>query len=72
MNSSKLIEKFFKVDTSNFLDFDNYKKPLERGLWILWVAKERLGTKRLTAEQIASIIKDVRGAGFMGLLLMAN
>ena len=62
-NSSAEIElqkKFREVDTSDFPDFYVYKKPLEMGLWILWVAKEKLGIKRLTAEQIASIIRDVK------------
>jgi len=41
-------------------DFHNYKTPLERGLWVLWVSKEKLGIKRLDAEQIASIIREVK------------
>lgn len=55
----ELFKKFVEVDTSDFPDFDSYKKPLERGLWILWVAKEKLEIKTLTTEQIASIIRDV-------------
>jgi len=53
-------KRFAEVDTADFPDFYSYEKPLEKGLWILWVAKEKLGTKRLTAEEIASVIRDVR------------
>lgn len=53
-------KRFVEVDTSDFPDFYRYEKPLERGLWILWVAKDRLQIKRLTAEQIASVIRDVK------------
>jgi len=60
MNESELIGKFSKTDTSDFPDFDYCKKPLERGLWVLWVAKEKLGIKKLTAEQIATVIIDVK------------
>jgi len=56
---TELIEKFTKVDTSAYPDFYNFPKPLEMGLWILWVAKDSLQIKRLTAEQIAEIIRDI-------------
>jgi len=60
MNTSDLIERFSKLDTSDFPDFYGYDKPLQRGLWVLWVAKKKLRVKKLTAEQIASIITDVK------------
>ncbi len=62
-NKSKkitLAERFQRIDTSDFPDFYGYQKPLERGLWILWVAKDRLGIKKLTAEQVASIIIEAK------------
>jgi len=52
----KSLKDFSKIDTSDFPDFYNYKTPLERGLWVLWVIKEKLNIRKLTAEQIASII----------------
>lgn len=60
MNNSELINKFSKVNIHDFPDFSDYKTPLERSLWILWVAKEKLEMKKITAEQIASIIIDVK------------
>lgn len=60
VNQKDLIKKFSEIDDSGFPNFNNYKRPLEQGLWILWVAKEELGRKRLTAERIASIIRDVK------------
>ena len=56
----ELLKKFSEVDTSDFPDFYIYKKPFEKGLWILWITKEKLGIKKLTAEQIASVIRDVK------------
>lgn len=57
---TEILRKFGEIDVSEFLDFYSYEEPLERGLWVLWVAKEKLGMKKLTAEQIASIIRDVK------------
>lgn len=57
---TEISKRFTEIDTSDFPDFYSYEKPLEKGLWILWVAKERLQIKRLTAEQIASITRDVK------------
>jgi len=56
----KIIERFKEIDISDFPDFYNYKKPLEMGLWVLWVAKEKLHIKKLTAEEIANIIREVK------------
>jgi hypothetical protein len=55
-----LTKRFSEADTSDFPDFHNYKNPLEMGLWVLCVAKDKLGIKKLTAEQIASVIRDVK------------
>jgi len=56
---SDVLEKFAKLDTSDFPDFHSYRTVLEKGLWILWVTKERLGIRKLDAEKIASIVRDV-------------
>jgi hypothetical protein len=60
MKELNLIAKFSGADTSDFPDFYCYKNPLEMGLWVLWVAKDKLDIKKLTAEQIASVIRDVK------------
>lgn len=56
---TELIKQFREVDTSDFPHFHSYQKPLEMGLWVLWVAKGKLGIKRLSAKQIALIIREV-------------
>ena len=56
----ELLKRLREADASDFPDFYVYERPLERGLWILWVAKDKLGIKRLMAEQIASAIREVR------------
>ena len=53
-----ITEELKRAETTDFPEFYTYRTPLERGLWILWVGKEKLGTKRLTAEEIASVIRD--------------
>lgn len=58
-NDEKILKDFGSADISEFPDFHNYSKPLEMGLWVLWVAKDKLGKKRLTAKQIALIIREV-------------
>jgi hypothetical protein len=60
MDTSNLIEKFSELDTSDFPDFYSFKKPLDRGLWVLWVLNDKLEIKKIDAEQIASIIRDVK------------
>ncbi len=57
-NNPKSLKDFSKIKTSDFPDFYNYKTPLEKGLWVLWAVKEKLDIRKLTAEQIASIIID--------------
>jgi hypothetical protein len=54
-----IAERFAEIDTSDLPDFHSYETALERGLWILWVAKEKCQIKRLTAEQIAYVIRDI-------------
>lgn len=54
------LKKFSELNTSDFPDFYAFKTPLERGLWVLWVMKEKLGIKKIDAEQIASVIRDVK------------
>lgn len=58
--SKDVVTEFSALDTSDFPDFSVYQKTLERALWILWAAKEKLRMKKLKAEQIASIIRDVK------------
>ena len=60
MNEPSLAQRFKEADAYDFLDFYNCKTPLEMGLWVLWVAKDKLDIKRLTAEQIASLIRDIK------------
>jgi hypothetical protein len=58
MKIDDLIEKFSKIDLSGLPEFHDFKKPLERTLWVLWASKDKLGIKKLSAEEIASIIRD--------------
>ncbi len=56
---TEVVRQFRAVDTSDFPDFRSYRRILEMGLWVLLVAKEKLEMRKLTAVQVASIIRDV-------------
>lgn len=55
----EFLRKFREADKSGIIDFTKCDKPLDMALWILCVAKEKLGQRKLTAEKIASTILDV-------------
>jgi hypothetical protein len=55
----ELLERFRGVETEGLPEFSNYDKPLEMGLWVIWVAKEKLNVRMLTAHQIADVIVSV-------------
>jgi len=59
MDDIELIEKFRGVETQGLPEFSSYDKPLEMGLWVLWVAKEKLNIRKLTAAEIVDIIVGV-------------
>lgn len=60
MDLPKLQKAFSDVDASEFPDFYYYDNPLDMGLWLLWIAKEKLNIRKLTSDQIASIILNVK------------
>src|SRR5574341_1779278 len=53
-----LVSKFKEAEISNYPEFHSYEKPLEMGLWILWIAKEKIGIKKLSVDDIAELILD--------------
>ncbi len=55
-----VIRRFRETDVSDFPDFHVYGNRLDMALWVLWVAKEKLRIRKLSAEQIASIVTDVK------------
>lgn len=56
--AKEFLKRFKEANKSGIADFNACKKPLDMALWVLCVAKEKLGQKRLMAEQIAEIIID--------------
>ena len=57
--TKEFITKFREADKSGIVDFIACEKPLDMALRVLCVAKEKLGQRKLTAEQIATTILDV-------------
>lgn len=51
---------FEKADTTDLPDFYALPGKLEQGLWILYVAKERLGVKRLSRRQIVELAREAK------------
>lgn len=60
MDKDDLIRKIKEADTNDYPDFSKYSRPLDMALWVLWVAKDEAGERKLTGEQIASIIIETQ------------
>ena len=58
-----IVKQFIEVDTSDLPDFNNCETILDMGLWVLTTGKEKLGFKKLTAEQIAIVLRDAKEVG---------
>ena len=56
---NEFIAKFKKADKSSFVEFGACTKPLDMALWVLCVSKEKLNEKKITAELIAVVIRDI-------------
>lgn len=54
-----MLKAFTDVNADGLPEFDNYEKPLEMGLWVLWVAKDKLNITKLTVHQIVDILVNV-------------
>jgi len=54
-----LCSAFEQLDASRYPDFHELDKTLQQALWVLCVAKDVLGKKMLSAEQIATVLRDV-------------
>jgi len=59
MNIVEIKTKLVNLDLSKYPDFYNLKKPSDKSMWILYVIKEEGICKRLPAEIIANLIRDV-------------
>jgi len=56
-----IIKSFSKIiDLSDFPDFFNLDTKLKKGLWVLWVAKEKLNIKMMSSKQITLVIKEIK------------
>lgn len=55
-----ILKQLKELDLSEFPNFYELNKILDKSLWILWVCKEKLGLKKLSASQISHIIKEVK------------
>lgn len=59
-DGQEFITKFREADKSGIVDFAECVRPLDMALWVLWVAKDKVGEKRLTGEEIAFVIIDTQ------------
>jgi len=55
-----IAKQFMGVDTSDLPDFNNCETTLEMGLWVLATGKDKLGIQKLTAKQIAIVLRDAK------------
>lgn len=58
MDISKLVDRFSETDFSNYPEFQISKNHLEELYGFM--GSEKLGMKKLSAEQIATIIREVK------------
>lgn len=56
---SSIKRKFMRVDTSDIPQFEECHSIIHKALWVLWVGKDKLNIKKMTAEEISSILRDV-------------
>lgn len=54
----EISKKFKEANLSDLPDFYSYRRPLDKALWILWIAKDKFGVDSLSSEEIAFIIMD--------------
>lgn len=55
---SDIQQKYQEADTSDLPSFDDCQTPLDMALWVLRVAKDKVGIRRLSSQQISSILRD--------------
>ncbi len=59
MNLEEIRIKLANLDLSKYPDFYDLKKPSDKALWILYVLKVEGISRRLSADFIANLIRDV-------------
>jgi len=55
----ELLNRFRDADREGLPGFENYDKPLEMSLWVLWVAKDKLNRRSLTVHEIVDVLVGV-------------
>ncbi|MGD9116735.1 MAG: hypothetical protein PVJ61_06115 [Dehalococcoidia bacterium] len=58
--TEEFIQRFRETDKSGIPDFSKCSRPLDMALWVLWVAKDKVGSGKLTVEKIASVIVETQ------------
>jgi hypothetical protein len=56
----QFIKQFREADKSDIPDFAECVRPLDMALWVLLVAKDKVGEKRLTGEEISFVIIETQ------------
>ena len=57
---TEILSKFARIDTSDLPDFENCSILLDMGLWVLYASKEKLKIKKLTINQIVSVLLNIK------------
>jgi len=55
-----VVTRFADADTSDLPDFHELQSLLDQGLWVLYVAKEKLGVKRVALNDIVRIMRECK------------
>lgn len=57
---SSIVRKFSKADTSDLSPFEDCQTIIQQTLWVLWVGKDKLKQRRMSTEQVSSILREVK------------
>lgn len=57
---SSILRKFARVDTSDLPPFDDCHTIIQQTLWVLWVGKDKLKQRKMSTEQISSVLREAK------------
>lgn len=57
---SSIYRRLTRLDTSDLPSFCDCRTVIHKSLWVLWVGKDKLKIRKMGAEQISTILRDIK------------
>ncbi len=57
---SSILRRFARADASDLPPFEDCQSIIQQTLWVLWVGKDKLKQRRMSTEQVSSILREVK------------